>query len=148
MTRRIVGVLAIALMFWACREVTGPSTGSLAIDVVSEAGNGDALSILGVADSWRLTVSGPADRTVTGAPGATVTISNLPVGLYDVTVEGFTAGVVTERGSVSGVSVQAGPPTTVQVTTTQTAILDVSPTSVTFSAPAGRCCTGWSIPGS
>jgi len=84
-------------------------------------------------DSGHVVVTGPTTKTVTAAPGATVTIDALLPGTYTVGLEGFTGGGVGYFTQITGVTVVAGQNTTTTVPSFpafQPTILSIPPYTV------------------
>lgn len=100
---RSLGFAAAVAMAFACADGSSPDhAGSLVLNVL-----GENLSFAAV-DNWTATVSGPSgERTASGAPGATVTISDLLPGSYTIALEGRENGIVTYTGQGTA-SVSAG----------------------------------------
>jgi alpha-tubulin suppressor-like RCC1 family protein len=119
----------------SCDRGTGlPTTGSIALVLVSEAGGslmvmspedaanaaivGGGLANIAL-DGVRVTVDGPTDKTVTATTASggffNVTVDGLAAGTYAVTVEGLVGGEVGHFGRTSGVGVVAGSSTPASV---------------------------------
>jgi alpha-tubulin suppressor-like RCC1 family protein len=110
------------------KPVAPPTTGSIAIVLVSETGTPMIISDLPVGasvvnligdgpanillDGVRVTVAGPTNRTVTNnSPSGgffNVSIGDLDIGTYTVTVEGLAGGKVAHFGRTTNVNVTAG----------------------------------------
>ncbi len=87
----------------ACLDSTAPKSGEMSLAMPASPG---------ILDSGHVVLSGPTAKTVTVAPGATVTISGLVPGTYTVGLVGFYGGGAAFSAQVSGVSVVAGQNTT------------------------------------
>jgi alpha-tubulin suppressor-like RCC1 family protein len=123
------GALVLMAAALSCdRPVAPPTTGSIAIVLVSESGTpmiisdlpegASVVNLIGdgpaniLLDGVRVTVDGPTDRVVTdNTPDGNVfnvNIGELDPGTYTVTVEGLAGGKVAHYGTTSGVGVSAG----------------------------------------
>ncbi len=114
----------------ACNDTLRPdTTGSIALHVVL--GDQPAASAVGtrspamtqghLQSATATATNGSTTKTITLSGGTstanfTGTITNLPVGTYTVTVEGFVGGLVDYFGQTTGVSVTAGATATPTVT--------------------------------
>jgi len=87
----------------ACLESTAPKSGEMSLAMPANPG---------ILDSGHVVLSGPTAKTVTVAPGSTVTISGLDPGTYTVGLVGFYGGGAAYTAQVSGVIVEAGKNTT------------------------------------
>src|SRR5438445_197065 len=109
--RSVTRVVAVTLAgLAACSEPTITPSGGGALSLIMPASRGATL------DSGHVIVSGPTTKTVTAAPGASVTIDGLAPGTYTVALEGFIGGGVGYYTQVTGVSVVAGQNTSATAT--------------------------------
>ena len=98
---RVVVMTLVGLA--ACIDSTAPKSGEMSLAMPASPG---------ILDSGHVVLTGPTPKTVTLAPGATVTISGLDPGTYTVGLVGFYGGGAAYSAQVSGVSVVAGQNTT------------------------------------
>ena len=103
--------LILLLLAAACESsIVDSGTAHLSLQIIA----GDDV-VLSSVESVRVHVEGPTSRTVDVLTGNTATIGNLPPGSYTVAVEGFTSSEVETYGETTGVVVNAGGDTPVNV---------------------------------